>query len=344
MRLEYEWTGREVQWDRDSELMRDLFEITWKKHPICNKPFFDWNLLDNHRGRAIAFCAEPNDRHDILAGVYLVIPTSLLKDGQNLKFSTSMYTVTHPAYYKKGVFKGLAEMTFEKCFEMGILGAIGVPNNNSLWGLTKRVGFAVLGQLEVMARVASPFLLHGQKIKIREIRSEGELKDIDFSLDRRKSLSGIIMGERSEDFIRWRFFHCPGSPYRVFIAMGEENSVDGLMVMRTTRRLGMPLTVIIDLIVDHTCKDARFIAKSLLTQANYYAWKALTPFIVTLVNPFSYEAHVLRENGYKKVPKKILPHANNFCLKLSGKEPRELTECLSYFKNWYFSFADFDIV
>ena len=152
-----DWEGREVEWSKDSKLLRNLYGTTWSGHPITRERYFQWQLQENYDGCAIAFCAEPKDRKDILAGVYLVLPTGLLVGEQRLKFSSSLYTMTHPSYYKKGIFKRLAKQTYNKAFEMGICGTVGVPNNNSLPGFEKRLGFEVIGQFDLMGRIAFPF-------------------------------------------------------------------------------------------------------------------------------------------------------------------------------------------
>jgi len=254
-----------------------------------------------------------------------------------------MYTFTHPLYYRKGIFKRLAELTYKRCVEKGICGTIGVPNKNSLHGFSDGLGFDVVGQFDIMMHFAFPCRAHGQKIKIRRIEFEDELNEVDFALDRRKSENGIILNERSKDFVRWRFFRCPGVKYKVFVAIGANDSVDGFMVLRNARIHGIPGTVIVDFIVDHTLQDRSIIAEELLSYANAYSLKSFSPFIFVLVNSLSPEAKLLGRNGYKKLTKKILPHDANFILKFHGRQSAELIRRLRDFRNWYFSFADYDI-
>ncbi len=337
------WTGREIEWHRDSLLIRDLYNTTWKRHPITKKKYFEWQLLENYKGSAIGFCAEPESRKDILAGIYLVLPATVLVDNQSLNFSTSLYTMTHPSYYKTGIFKSLAKQTYNKSFGMGILGTVGVPNNDSLPGFSRALGFEVLGQFDLMGRIASPFHFHRQKVNMYKIISEKNLKSVEFALGYRKAESGVILFERSADFIRWRFMRCPGVSYQILITLGSNNSVTGLMVLRNAKKRGLPITVIVDFIVDHTLKDSELICETLLSYANFYAWKTFSPFIVTLVNYFSYEAGVLSKSGFRKIPKKILPHESNFILKFHDNLPVELKNRMKKFENWYFSFADYDI-
>ncbi|MHA1305389.1 MAG: GNAT family N-acetyltransferase, partial [Candidatus Heimdallarchaeaceae archaeon] len=310
-----EWKAREINWDQDIQSLKDLFATTWKGHPITTTSYFNWHLIENYKGKAIISCAEPIKGNGGLAGVYIVIPTSVLFNEQKFNFSISMYTITHPSYYRKGIFKGLAELTYDKCSKIGIIGTVGVPNNQSLPGFSKGLGFEVIGQFELLTRIASPFQQSYGNIKVRKITSEKELKNIDLSLDQRKVKAGVTLGERSADFIRWRFFQCPTVSYHVYLALDAKNSVTGLMVLRKAKKRGLPITVIVDFMLDGTNADYGCVAKALLAAANRYAWKSFSPLIVTLVNPFSIEANLLSKNGYKKLSKKILPHDCNFIFK-----------------------------
>lgn len=340
-----EWSTREVNWDEDDEPLRELFSTRWKRHPITTKTHFDWQLLENYKGRAIAFCAVPKCSGEALAGVYIVLPNNVLVEGQVIRFGTSIFTLTHPLHQKKGIFVKLAQETYEKCKKNGIVGTIGVPNNKSLSGFSKDLGFSVLGKFALFARVAVPFRSrsNNNNIIVKEIIKESELQSFDLALDRRKSKSGVIIHERSQDFIAWRFFKCPSYKYKVFISLDTDNLVTGLVVFRCAKRKGIPLVVIVDFIIDNTHNDRKAIATKLLAFVNKYALKTLSPFIVTLSNPFSYEASELLGNGYRRLPKQILPHEANFILKFNGYQSEQLTNLMNAFENWYFSFADFDL-
>lgn len=347
------WKPREVDWETDLDDLSVLFNRTWTGHPITTKPYFDWHLLENYKGRAVGYCAEPTDGGRELAGVYLVIPSTMIYRGRPLDFSTSMYTITHPSYYRQGIFKGLANLTYDVCQSRGIAGTVGVPNKLSVHGLTHSLKFQALGQLDMMARVPSPLRLSRRAIETREIESPEDLAGLDFSFDRRKSGAGVIMGERNAEFIRWRFFNCPNVSYRVFAALDGEGTVKGLLVLRraligsrsqfASSKRGAPITIVVDFVVDHTDPKGEDIVRALLDRANREAVRTLTPFIMVLANPLSYEGMVLGKNGYRRLPKTILPHECNFCIKLHGDQPPELAEDFSKFENWFFSFADFDI-
>jgi len=158
-----------------------------------------------------------------------------------------------------------------------------------------------------------------------------------------KAETGTVLCERSREFLAWRFIRCPGVRYHVFVAIDSQKSVKGLLVVRVTKKRHVPITVLVDFLVDHTVPGVDSIAQTLLKQAYRLAWRYFSPLVVALVNPFSVEAGILSRNGFKVLPKAILPHDSNFILRLNRELPNDLNDKLSDFNRWYFSFADYDI-
>lgn len=334
---------REVDWRKDSEALRGLYGTTWKGHPILNERYFDWQFLENPAGKAIGYCAVPTESRSFCAGIYAVIPITVLVQGQRQEFSTSLYTMTHPGYYRRGIFGRLAKETYKKCSEMGILGTIGVPNNSSLPGFVGVLGFKAIGQFQVIGRPAQFPRSFKEVAYIKYLSSERDLSDLKFDLDLLKAKSGVVLAERSKDFITWRFFRCPGFKYHLFVALDHSKSVKGMIVVRCTTKRKVPVTVLVDFLLDHTLPEADAICRDLLSQAYRLAWRHLSPIVITLVNPFSHEGQLLFHNGFKRLPRAILPHDSSFILKLYINMSDHLTSDLQRFENWYFSFADYDI-
>ena len=166
----------ELRWDSQADALKGLFAAVWGGHRITGMEYFAWQFLEGPKGRPIAHCARPDDAAaGALAGVYLVTPGTLLAGTHTLEFSTSVYTATHPDYQRRGIFGRLAELTYDKCSREGIAGTVGVPNNNSLPGF-RRLGFQVLGSMEVLVRTASPFGARETDPRVREFES---LRDFD---------------------------------------------------------------------------------------------------------------------------------------------------------------------
>jgi GNAT superfamily N-acetyltransferase len=335
---------RRIDWDADGEALRRLFETSWKKHPILRKEYFDWQFLGFPGHRPLAYCAaERSQDRDAFAGAYIVIPTTVLADHHRLSFSTSLYTITHPQYYRRGIFARLAERTFRECRETGVVGTVGVPNNNSLPGFVGVLGFRAIGQFHVVARIAKSPRLPKHSVHVREVATERHLSDLTFDLSERKAQSGIVLAERSKEFIAWRFLHCPGAKYHVLVAVDGNNRAEGMAVLRFTTKKAVPLTVLVDFALVHMSPDADLIAQSLFSRISLLAWKHFCPLVITLVNPHSYEGEALAQMGFRRLSRAVLPHDSNFIIRLHGEVPENLSNRLYDFKSWYFSFADYDI-
>ena len=334
---------RPIDWDGDSQGIRLLFGTTWKGHPVLNEQYYNWQFLEKPRAKGIGYYASSSDNPEMCAGVYAVIPTDILVEDRVVRFSTSLYTMTHPDYYKRGIFKMLAKKTYEECAKNGIYGTIGVPNSNSLPGFTNKLGFRVLGQLKVLARIAGLSTMSSNEIQLRHIATERELLSFTTQLDLLKARSGIILAERSIEFIRWRFFRCPGVQYRVTFALDSSESVRGILVVRSARKRGVPITVVVDFLVDETFVDVNSVAAALFCEMQRQAWRNLSPLIITLVNPNCFEAGLFLRHDFRELPSIILPHNSSFIIRLHKNISDRIAGKVMDFKNWYFSFADYDI-
>ncbi|GAB6907130.1 hypothetical protein JCM12296A_29660 [Desulfosarcina cetonica] len=282
----------------------------------------------------------------MVAGVYLVIPGKLLVAGEAIDFNISLYTMTHPEFYRKGVFKTLANMTYDRCRKIGIRGTVGVPNNNSLHGFSKGLQFDVIGQFGMFARFVSPSAVLPQGAGspvIREIRSDQDLDGVDLSFVREKSIGGVHLFNRSAKFIAWRFLKCPTLSYRVFIAEVEDDKAVGLLALRKAYRKGIPITILMDFLVDCNTSDPERVARLMMKKVHRIAIANGTPLLFTLMNHHSQECRLLKKNGFRNLPPRLLPHNCNFILRFHGLEDKTAISRLKCFENWYFSFSDLDL-
>jgi hypothetical protein len=212
---------RRVVWDEDYESLRELFATTWKRHPILNWNYYRWQFFRADGRQAIGYCSMPDEGNSSsMAGFYTVLPTTVLVDKHRLSFSTSLYTITHPNYYRTGIFRRLAALTYADCLRMGVIGTIGVPNKRSLPGFNRTLGFVTIGQFQILAGLASPSAPSNSKVRAAEISDEIDLSGLSFGFDHSNAELGIVLNERSKEFLAWRFFRCPGVKYYVFATVG----------------------------------------------------------------------------------------------------------------------------
>ena len=78
--------------------------------------------------------------------------------GQKKKGLLSLNTATHSGHQGKGLFVKLADRTYQYAADNGYDFVIGVANQNSVHGFTKKLGFQLVGQLHALLGMGSlPF-------------------------------------------------------------------------------------------------------------------------------------------------------------------------------------------
>lgn len=115
------------------------------KHTFKSDGFRQW-YLNNPMGRVISFNAFWGDE---LVAHYACIPYKMEIQGRVVIGLFDMATVTHPSHRGKGIFRKLAQTTYDYAKEHGFEFVLGVANANSFPGYMKYFPFTFVGQLEV---------------------------------------------------------------------------------------------------------------------------------------------------------------------------------------------------
>jgi hypothetical protein len=107
--------------------------------------FLKWQYEKNPLGRAVGFNAF-NDGE--LVAHYATIPIECMISGVLTKGLLSINTKTDVMHQGKGLFTQLAEETFAYGREAGFNFVVGVANDNSVYGFTKKLSFQHVCKLE----------------------------------------------------------------------------------------------------------------------------------------------------------------------------------------------------
>lgn len=148
--------------DGDTSLKQlvDLQNIVYEgKHTFTIGGFRQW-YLNNPNGKVIsfnAFCGEELVAH------YACIPYKMQIDGRIVTGLFDMATVTHPNHRGKGLFKKLAQTTYDYAKEQGFEFVLGVANANSFPGYMKYFPFTFVGQLDVKMGLGTRIKCDGEK-------------------------------------------------------------------------------------------------------------------------------------------------------------------------------------
>lgn len=120
-----------------SNLLRNVFAKSF-----YTTEYVDWQYFQNPYGVVQGFDYVVGDR---VVAHYACIP---LKLGiQQTDILLSLNTVTHPKYQGLGLFTKLASKTYEESSRFSMV--VGVANQNSFPGFVKKLGFSLLGNLNL---------------------------------------------------------------------------------------------------------------------------------------------------------------------------------------------------
>lgn len=136
-----DYSIRPLNIDKVSDYQR-LFGNTFNDFNPTSE-YLNWLYGSNPRGLAVGFDAFHGE--DLVAH-YACIPIQI--EGCKKKSLLSLNTATHPQHQGKGLFKTLAETTFNAQLD-DFSNVIGVANSNSTSGFLKHLGFSKLGNLEL---------------------------------------------------------------------------------------------------------------------------------------------------------------------------------------------------
>ena len=120
------------------ELLTRVFQ---KEH--LTREYLDWLYFQNPSGAAVGYDAFSGKA---LIGHYVCIPIAI--DTYEKPALLSLNTVVDPKYQGKGLFKLLAEMTFQAAMS-DYSCVIGVANKKSFRGFIRHLGFEHLGDLDL---------------------------------------------------------------------------------------------------------------------------------------------------------------------------------------------------
>ncbi len=134
---------------KHAALLADVFE----KPALFTPEFINWQYAANPAGPIVGYNAMAGD---VIAAHYVTQPFYALLGGEKTKGLLSLNTATHADHRGKGLFTLLAEKTYEAAANEGFGFVIGVANQNSVHGFTKKLGFQLVGQLYARVGLGHP--------------------------------------------------------------------------------------------------------------------------------------------------------------------------------------------
>lgn len=154
---------RQLYFDDDDislQQLVDLQNLVYEgKHTFKKDGFRQW-YLNNPMGKVISFNAFYGEE---LIAHYACIPYKMEIDGRAVLGLFDMATVTHPNHRGKGLFKKLAQTTYDYAKNNGYEFVLGVANANSFPGYMKYFPFTFVGQLDVKIGMGTNIIAESDK-------------------------------------------------------------------------------------------------------------------------------------------------------------------------------------
>ena len=132
--------------EKGIEDISNLLKISSLNRVNKTPQLLNWQYNLNPLGKAIGYNAYIDQP---LVAHYVNQPILATIDGGQVKGLLSFNIATHPNHRKKGLFIKLANLTYQLAKSQGYKFVIGVANENSIHGLTNKLGHQIIKPLDI---------------------------------------------------------------------------------------------------------------------------------------------------------------------------------------------------
>ncbi|MBI9073909.1 MAG: GNAT family N-acetyltransferase [Desulfatibacillum sp.] len=333
------WQARPYQQGDEHEILKLRRAVFGQVDPV--RALLDtwrWQFQCNPAGPGFIMLAE--DRGDIV-GQYAAIPVRMLVDGEEILCGYSCDTMVHPDYHRQRIFVSLANLVYEDMeINHGIHSVWGFPNENSMPGFTKKLGWQSAGCF--LARITLPKvsallgdrrkerrpLYLGKGVEAKPIMEFGP--EFDQLWREHKPQTGIIQ-VRDRAYLQWRYLGVAGFEYEPF-GVFLENRLQGYFVLRFQTISGVRVCSLVDSfpILDPKTMDGLATAVR-----DYGALRGCAMAVALFPRSLDRQAS---QWGFYAVPQRIAPKVFHLAGRFVG-ETKWLDD-----SRWWLSLGDTDVV
>lgn len=284
--------------------------------------YWTWRYLNNPQNKLLIKLAEDIDLNKLVAH-YALSPTEVFINGVKFNSAISMTTMTHPDYQGLKLFTSLANQLYkENSDKLDLI--YGVPNDNSLKGFIKHLGFNLISEIYT-------YKLDSLKLKVSKSDSCSEITRFKSSLDNlienAYNKYPVILS-RNIQHLNWRYVDNPSNTYRKFcISHGEQ--VTGYIVTKHYRNLKVNEVDIVDILSENSIVFEELICHVIAI----YKEQNITNFNIWM-NDMNY-VHSLKKIGFE-----LSDDSFHF---ISKKNSDKINASVDDFSNWYITMGDIDI-
>ena len=324
------WSAQLFERGHLPDVARLMREVYGEDHRSGNEAFLDWQYFQNPLGPAVGFLALAGSE---VVGAYTLIPSPFSQAGESKLGMLSLNTATSPRFQGQGIFTVLARRSYEEAERRGAVGVLGFPNENSLPGFVKKLGFALVGRMAAFAlpRKVGTLLARDRPRRPREVLLDAvntaaisplarllgrgvEPGPIDQRLPLGAARSPAFALAPDEPYLHWRYAKCPLWSYEVLHAPDGAASV----VCRHGELWGVRTTLLLDFAAHFGDRGSERALARAIRGACRRAVEEDSAMVLTLVSPHHPAIGALWRSGLVRVPDRFLPHPGHVIFRPLG--------------------------
>lgn len=339
--------------EADLERLRRLFESNADPKDLRT---LRWRYLQNPTGQVFVDFGVSGDR---VAGVYCVSPVHLKVGAQVALGVQSIDTLTDADFRGRGVFRLLAERTYQRCTDAGARLVYGFPNGSSAFGFFERLGWTRLDPVPFLVRplrlgyalrklprlrerlpkalpdpalfANPPKLSTGQELRVvLEPDEEFDALWAAFARDI------PIAVHRDAGYLRWRFFDNPSAAYKT-LGLYDRGQLIGYVIHRVADKHGGRIGYVMELMHrPGAVEDGRALLQAALSEIALAGGELALAWCL----PHAPNAAAHRLAGFAPLPVPLRPIELHF----GARHLATSNAPVGNRESWYLSYADSDTV
>ncbi|MFP4475774.1 MAG: GNAT family N-acetyltransferase [Desulfatibacillaceae bacterium] len=335
------WKARPYRAEDVDSIIRLRFSVFGNIDPVRTMPAaWKWWYLDNPGGHGEIWVAESDGQ---VVGHYAAIPTRMWVDGKPDLYAYSCDTMVHPSHRRQGVFTGLAKKCYARLEEdRGIKWIWGFPNEKSMPGFTRELGWHNMGRFDSWIMPVSPFAGSRAAPESNVPGVAGARvfpitrfdRDYDTLWERFAPDTGVCQ-VRDAAYLNWRYLGMDAFGYAPF-AVFDENGLAGWFVLRKLKVHGIHTCVVLDMF-PLPVGDAE-LARSVFAWIRRHAAREGMGVVATALFPRKSQP-LAKRCGFYRTPRLLAPKAINL-----GCRPKDGPWSNVRAGQWRISYGDTDFV
>ena len=358
------WFSREYN-AGDRESLCELHKLVFDSQFSAER--WTWQYQENPAGQAVIVLAESDQG---IVGQYALIPLRMKTENGMCLGSLSLDTMVHPDYRGQGMYVSLAKQAYELAEKRGIRFVYGFSNENSHGRFTKLGGSDLYNGIPLWVKplnfesiIKKRFLHNGLTARLagkagkmtmgllydRHSKAQGgtpahSIREVSYFDHRFDSLWGEasrnhnITVARDKAYLNWRYTEKPGESYTAFIAEKEERLL-GYIVVKCASWFDLRVGLLVDIM---TAPEELHVARELISAAVDYFKPRQVDLVSCLMLPGASYCRDLKETGFIKVPRGLLPQ--NMYLDFRSLVPQQAEGSLVNPGNWFITWGDHDSI